>query len=182
MCKSSYFLYNSKTWTLLLKSSFSSVHIILFLGGISEHFIWHVDLVWTLHLKTWPNSAICTHHLILGVYIWALHLTSWPTWTLHLKTWPNSTICTHHLILLGVHPIWTLHPKFEHPCHFVLCFTEGLFILHTKDLIMGCNSVAWIYGQLVGGQSVIDPCYTITPPHQSTIDPCNTITPHRSHT
>ena len=36
-----------------------------------------------------------------------------------------------------------------------------------------------------GSQSVIDPCYTITPPHQLTIDPCYTITPplpidHRS--
>ena len=31
-----------------------------------------------------------------------------------------------------------------------ICFTEGLFVLHTKDLIMGCNSVAWMYGQLVG--------------------------------
>ena len=29
-----------------------------------------------------------------------------------------------------------------------------------------CNSVAWIYGQLAGGQSVIDPCYTVTP-HKS---------------
>ena len=29
-----------------------------------------------------------------------------------------------------------------------------------------CNDVAWIYGQLVGGQSVIDPCYTVTP-HKS---------------
>ena len=90
----------------------------------------------------------------------------------------------------------------------MLCFTEGLFIVHMKDLMQmmmignehlncvqtvsckltienddnrklwgvmvlhgcmvnwqgRCNGVAWIYGQLTGGQSVIGPCYTITPP------------------
>ena len=25
--------------------------------------------------------------------------------------------------------------KFELTCHFMLCFTEGLFVLHMKDLI-----------------------------------------------
>ena len=27
-----------------------------------------------------------------------------------------------------------------------------------------CNSMQGIYAQLTGGQSIIDPCYTITPP------------------
>ena len=27
--------------------------------------------------------------------------------------------------------------KYELTCHFMLCFTEGLFVLHTKDLISG---------------------------------------------
>ena len=34
---------------------------------------------------------------------------------------------------------WQIYPKsanFELTCHFMLCFTEGLFILHTKDLII----------------------------------------------
>ena len=33
---------------------------------------------------------------------------------------------------------WQIYPKsanFELTCHFMLCFTEGLFVLHTKDLI-----------------------------------------------
>ena len=32
---------------------------------------------------------------------------------------------------------WQIYPKsanFELTCHFMLCFTEGLFVLHTKDL------------------------------------------------
>ena len=89
------------------------------IGGISEHFIWQVDLVWTLHLKTWPNSAICTCHLILGGisehFFWLVVLLGH-----HLKTWPNSAICTHHLIWPGGYiwalnltswPTWTLHLK-----------------------------------------------------------------------
>ena len=43
------------------------------------------------------------------------------------------------------------------------------------------NGVAWIYGQLAGGQSVIDPGYTVTPPCQLTIHPCDTVAPHKSH-
>ena len=34
---------------------------------------------------------------------------------------------------------WQIYPKsakFELTCHLMLCFTEGLFILHTKDLII----------------------------------------------
>ena len=33
---------------------------------------------------------------------------------------------------------WQIYPKsanFELTCHFMLCFTEGLFVLHMKDLI-----------------------------------------------
>ena len=30
-----------------------------------------------------------------------------------------------------------LSAKFELTCRFMLCFTEGLFVLHTKDLISG---------------------------------------------
>ena len=66
--------------------------------------------------------------------------------------------------------------------------------------LIQCSGLQWIYGQLGGsaasrsakfgvvvfkasllkwgGQSVIDPCYTITPsPCQLTIDPCYTNTP-----
>ena len=58
-----------------------------------------------------------------------------------------------------------------------------------------CSGVQGIYAQLLGIQSAIDPCYTVTPPlpinhgsmlHcytspcQATIDLCNTITPHKS--
>ena len=33
---------------------------------------------------------------------------------------------------------WQIYPKsanFELTCHFMLCFTEGLFVLHMKDLM-----------------------------------------------
>ena len=30
--------------------------------------------------------------------------------------------------------------KFELTCHFMLCFTEGLFVLHTEDLIKQLDS------------------------------------------
>ena len=40
--------------------------------------------------------------------------------------------------------VWQIYPKsakFELTCHLMLCFTEGLFILHTKDLIMVMTAV-----------------------------------------
>ena len=143
VCKSSYFLYNSKTWTLHLKSSSSYVHIILLLGGISEHFIWQVDLVghfiWKLDLILLSVYVI----LSLGGYIWALHLTSWPTLELHLKTWPNSAVhfewalidnideWRFHLLSLTVlcggyiwQLIWALHLKIWAHFRIYSCFTE----------------------------------------------------------
>ena len=41
---------------------------------------------------------------------------------------------------------WQIYPKsanFELTCHFMLCFTEGLFVLHTKDLINKIKYPSW---------------------------------------
>ena len=67
-----------------------------------------------------------------------------------------SDVCVHFILFtssdnyggdisdsLSGHFIW----KIEHTCHFMLCFTEGLFILHTKGLIMktGDETITFIY-------------------------------------
>ena len=160
VCKSSYFLYNSETWTLHLKSSFLSVHVILFFGG----YIWALHLTswpsWTLHLKTWPNLTSVHVILFLGGYIWVLHLTSWPSCALHLKSWPNSAVSfewaliddidqqrLHLLSITVLHGgyirqlIWTPHLKVWTHFGFDSCFAEGFFVLHTKDLIIPCLEV-----------------------------------------
>ena len=79
-------------------------------------YLWH--LFWTLHLKIW------THSLIPGLGL-SVHFI----WALHLKMGGISE---------SEHFIW----KFEHTCHFMLCFPEGLFILHTKDLISRGSIIA----------------------------------------
>ena len=108
-------------------------------GSFGGGYMW--QLIWVLHLK---NMKIWTH-------IWcpcALHLTMWgiaDSWSGHLSENMNSYLmfictssCSLHLTAMGDisvslsgHFIW----KFEHTCHFMLCFTEGLFILHMKDLM-----------------------------------------------
>ena len=43
---------------------------------------------------------------------------------------------------MGVGVNWQIYPKsanFELTCSFMLCFTEGLFVLHMKDLISAYN-------------------------------------------
>ena len=82
------------------------------LGGISYlsvHFIWQVDLVVHFIWK-WPNFALC-HKMSLGGI-------------------SDLIVCFIWQVDLLEHFIW----KFEHTCHFMLCFTEGLFVLHMKDL------------------------------------------------
>ena len=147
------------SWTLHLKTWPNSA-----VCDLLGPFIWKLDLI-----------LLSVHIILFGGYIWqliwVLHLTSWPSCALHLKTLPNSAVCFKwaltdaidqwrlHLLSLAVlcggwgiseslsgYFIW----KFEHTCHFMLCFTAGLFILHTKYLIMVCNGVAWMYSQLAG--------------------------------
>ena len=94
-------------WTLHLKSSFSSVHIIWCLQGtsyLSMHFIWQGDLVVHFIWK-WPNSAL--HHkmsLPRSISDLSVHF-------IFIWKWPNSAL-HHKMSLLGgisdlsVHFIW----------------------------------------------------------------------------
>ena len=83
------------------------------MGGISEHFIWHIDLVehfiWKVDLilwlfwmgshwrHRWGNSWSAVTGSFMGGYIWI--------WTLHLKIWTHIWCpCALHL----VHFIWQL--------------------------------------------------------------------------
>ena len=97
-------------------------------GGISEHFIWQVDLVghfiWKLdlillsvtYLGTSSENLTKFCHLYTSSYfgryiwqlIWVLHLTSWPSCALHLKTWPNSAICFEWTLIDDKNQ-WRLH-------------------------------------------------------------------------
>ena len=108
------------------------------------HLIWKLDLILpgdrssengryilsegTPCLKTWPNSA-------WGQVIWKLggtfclrvHLI----WKLKILPGDRSSENYGGMSCQRVQLIW----KCELTCCFMLCFTEGLFILHTKDLI-----------------------------------------------
>ena len=106
------------SWTLHLKTWPNSA-----VCDLLGHFIWKLDLIL-------PS----VHIILFGGYIWqliwVLHLTSWPSCALHLKTWPNSVICFKwaltdnidqwrlHLLSLAVscwgyiwELIWVLHLK-----------------------------------------------------------------------
>ena len=148
VCKSSYFLYNSKTWTLHLKSSSSYVHIILLLGGISEHFIWQVDLVehfiWKVDLilwlfqmgshwrHRWGNSWSAVTGSFRGENLTAYLGTSSENVNSYLMSMCTSS-CSLHLTTMGEYIwqlIWAPHLKIWTHFRFGSCFTE---VFSTKD-------------------------------------------------
>ena len=98
------------------------------IGGISEHFIWQVDLVVHFIWK-WPN---CADH-----FKWAL--------TEHkdqaILDQLSLTVSWGVGYILSVNIIW----KFEHICCFMPCFIE---VFSTKGQQVCCNGTQGIYAQL----------------------------------
>ena len=97
--------------------------------------------------------------------IWVLHLTSWPSCALHLKTWPNSAIHfkwaltddidqqRFHLLSLTVscggyiwQLIWVLHLKIWTCFEIYSCFTE---VFSMKDQLTLHTFLISVYNRSV---------------------------------
>ena len=83
------------SYLMSMCTSSCSLHLTT-MGGksdtLSGHFIWKYELISSF----WVWVSVCTSSETGGDIwdlIWVLHLTSWPSCALHLKTWPNSAIC-----------------------------------------------------------------------------------------
>ena len=92
-----------------------------------------------------------------SIYLWYLHVFSMH-WYFLISSYYLTVLNGRSLTVLksvevtqhsgsfkwGEGVNWQIYPKsanFELTCRFMLCFTEGLFVLHTKDLI---KVILWV--------------------------------------
>ena len=109
---------------------------------LGEHFIWNWGGISESKHITWKFGSQCALDVKWGVYldlvehfIWKLDLVL-PSVSngLSLTTWISEEFNSCHWQFLGGY-IWERRLKIWNRLKFYSCFTEGLFVLHTKDLM-----------------------------------------------